>query len=41
VPARFATALRKPLWLLLAYLVWQALVVGTGWSLWNWRRGGT
>lgn len=41
IPARFATALRKPLWLLLAYLVWQALVVGTGWSLWNWRRGGT
>jgi hypothetical protein len=26
------------LWLLLAYLVWQALVVGTGASLWNWRR---
>jgi hypothetical protein len=40
VPAAFARALRKPLWLLLAYLVWQALVIGTGWSLWNWRRDG-
>jgi hypothetical protein len=38
LPVAFATALRKPLWLLLAYLVWQALVIGTGWSLWNWRR---
>jgi hypothetical protein len=38
LPASFAAALRKPLWLLLAYLVWQALVVGTGASLWNWRR---
>jgi hypothetical protein len=40
LPAAFAAALTKPLWLLLAYLVWQALVIGTGWSLWNWRRGG-
>jgi hypothetical protein len=40
LPARFATALHKPLWLLLAYVVWQLLVIGTGWSLWNWRRGG-
>jgi hypothetical protein len=40
LPVAFARALRKPLWLLLAYLVWQALVIGTGWSLWNWRRGG-
>jgi hypothetical protein len=40
LPARFASALHKPLWLLLAYVVWQLLVVGTGWSLWNWRRGG-
>jgi hypothetical protein len=39
LPAAFALALKKPLWLLLAYLVWQALVIGTGWSLWNWRRG--
>ena len=39
LPAAFATALRKPLWLLLAYLIWQALVIGTGVSLWNWRRG--
>jgi hypothetical protein len=37
-PATIAAALRKPLWLLLAYLVWQALVIGTGASLWNWRR---
>jgi hypothetical protein len=40
LPAAFAAALKKPLWLLLAYLIWQALVIGTGWSLWNWRRGG-
>ena len=40
LPARFASALHKPLWLLLAYVVWQLIVVGTGWSLWNWRRGG-
>lgn len=40
LPATFAAALRKPLWLLLAYLVWQALVIGTGMSLWNWRRDG-
>lgn len=39
LPAVFARALHKPLWLLLAYLVWQLLVIGTGWSLWNWRRG--
>jgi hypothetical protein len=41
LPAAFARALRKPLWLLLAYLVWQGLVIGTGVSLWNWRRDGT
>jgi hypothetical protein len=40
LPAAFASALRKPLWLLLAYVLWQALVIATGWSLWNWRRGG-
>jgi tryptophan-rich sensory protein len=28
------------MWLLLAYLLWQALAVITGVSLWNWRRGG-
>jgi len=39
LPAALASALRKPLWLLLAYLLWQALVIGTGVSLWNWRRG--
>jgi hypothetical protein len=40
LPAAFASALRKPLWLLLGYLLWQSLVVGTALSLWNWRRGG-
>jgi hypothetical protein len=39
LPVAFATALRKPVWLLLAYLVWQVLVIGTGISLWHWRRG--
>jgi hypothetical protein len=39
LPAAFAAALRKPLWLLLAYVLWQAIVIGTGVSLWNWRRG--
>jgi hypothetical protein len=41
LPAAFAAALRKPLWLLLAYVLWQAIVMGTGASLWNWRRGET
>jgi hypothetical protein len=40
LPAAFASALRKPLWLLLAYVLWQTLVIGTGVSLWNWRRDG-
>jgi hypothetical protein len=41
-PASVVTALRKPLWLLLAYVLWQAIVIGTGASLWNWnwRKGG-
>jgi hypothetical protein len=39
LPAAFAAVLRKPLWLLLAYLIWQGLVIGTGASLWSWRRG--
>lgn len=39
LPAAFAAALRKPLWLLLAYVLWQAIVIGTGVSVWNWRRG--
>jgi hypothetical protein len=39
LPAAFAALLKKPLWLLLAYVLWQALVIGTGASLWNWRRG--
>jgi hypothetical protein len=40
LPAAFAAALRKPLWLLLAYVLWQAIVMATGASLWNWRRDG-
>jgi hypothetical protein len=39
-PTGLAAALRKPLWLLVAYLVWQALMIATGWSLWSWHRGG-
>jgi hypothetical protein len=39
-PASVVHALRKPLWLLLAYVVWQLLVIGTGASIWHWRRGG-
>jgi hypothetical protein len=36
-----ASVLRsKPMWLLLAYLLWQAIAVITGVSLWSWRRGG-
>jgi mucin-2 len=38
-PASVVHALKKPLWLLLAYVVWQLLVIGTGASLWHWRRG--
>jgi hypothetical protein len=38
--ARLASALRKPMWLLLAYLLWQTLVIATGASLWTWQRGG-
>lgn len=38
LPAAFAALLKKPLWLLLAYVLWQAIVIGTGASLWNWRR---
>lgn len=30
----------KPLWVLLAYLLWQTVAVATGASLWHWRRGG-
>ena len=42
VASNIASILRKkPLWVLLAFLVWQALAVGTGASLWHWRRGGT
>jgi len=39
-PASFTSLLTKPTWLLIAYLVWQAMVVGTGASLWRWRMGG-
>ena len=43
-PTGFAStlrsAMRKPLWLLVAFLVWQALMIGTGVSVWKWRGGG-
>jgi hypothetical protein len=32
---------RKPVWLLIGYLVWQTLVIGTGISLRHWRIGET
>lgn len=39
-PTSFLTAaLSKPWWLLAAYLVWQAIVIATGASLWRWRTG--
>lgn len=34
-----ASFARKPLWLLFSYFVWQALVIGTGASLWYLRLG--
>ncbi|MGH3009002.1 MAG: hypothetical protein ACRDLM_06295 [Gaiellaceae bacterium] len=39
-PTSFTSLLSKPAWLLIAYLVWQAMVIGTGASLWRWRLGG-
>ena len=30
----------KPLWLLLLYFMWQALILGTAFSLWWWRAAG-
>jgi hypothetical protein len=41
IPARFVAALHKPMWLLLAYLVWQGLMIATGVGLWRWHRGAT
>jgi len=38
-PSAFTTLLNKPAWLLAAYLVWQALMIATGASLWRWRAG--
>jgi hypothetical protein len=35
----FISTLKKPMWLLVAYLVWQGLMIGTGWGLWRWHRG--
>jgi hypothetical protein len=32
---------QKPLWLLLLYFMWQALVIGTAVSLWWWRAART
>lgn len=39
-PTELVSALSKPLWLLISYFVWQALVIATGASLWRWRMGG-
>lgn len=39
-PTVLTSALSKPMWLLAAYLVWQALAIATGASLWRWRLGG-
>jgi hypothetical protein len=39
-PSAFTTLLSKPAWLLAAYLIWQALILATGASLWRWRAGG-
>jgi hypothetical protein len=40
-PASFLTEmLSKPWWLLAAYLVWQAIVIATGASLWRLRAAG-
>jgi hypothetical protein len=37
-PSSFLTALAKqPLWLLIAYLTWQSIVIATGATLWRWR----
>ncbi|HEY2353568.1 MAG TPA: hypothetical protein VGH79_01545 [Gaiellaceae bacterium] len=40
LPSAFTTLLDKPTWLLAAFLVWQALLLGTGASLWRWRAAG-
>ena len=39
-PASLTTVLGKPMWLLVAYLLWQTLAIATGASLWRWRSGG-
>jgi hypothetical protein len=40
-PTGLVSVLRKkPLWLLLAFLVWQALMISTGVTLWKWRGRG-
>ena len=42
LPTQLASMLRrKPLWVLIAFLLWQALAVGAAASLWNWRKDGT
>jgi hypothetical protein len=38
-PSAFTTLFGKPLWLLIAYLAWQTIVVATGATLWRWRAG--
>jgi hypothetical protein len=41
LPERLASILKKPLWVLVAFLLWQALAVGTAVSLLRWRKDGT
>jgi hypothetical protein len=42
LPTRLASILKKkPLWVLVAFLLWQALAVGTAVSLLRWRKDGT
>jgi hypothetical protein len=40
LPAAFIGMLSKRTWFLLAYFLWQSLVIGTGASLYYWRLGG-
>ena len=39
-PTSFTSLRSKPACLLAAYLVWQALIIGTGLTLWRWRAMG-
>lgn len=39
-PSGFVSAVKKPVWLLIGFLIWLGLSGATGWSLWKWRREG-